>query len=317
MTLAMACQSAKEQKQSEQQQSSMQETPREVTTTTYAPGTRLMERVVGPIGSIRNIDELNYAVDHFWDGFDFECGERVVEYNTMDICQAFVDYTYILHAAHDYTPLSRLIMRAEASREVLDLFTSISDMVLHDPNSPLRNDEMYIYILERLVESPLLDEYDRLVPEHDLHMVKQNRIGHKANDVVYTLKDGTTGHLHDIDADYTILMFNNPDCPTCREIIDEIGASPMLNELQELGRLKVIALYPDADLEAWHRYHSQMPRRWIVSYDNGCIIDKSDLYDLRAIPSLYLLDGDKRVMIKDGIDVAYIEDVIAMAESQM
>lgn len=322
MTLAMACQSAKEQKQSEQkqseqQQSSMQETPREVTTTTYEPGTRRMERVVGPIGSIRNIEELNYAVDHFWDGFDFECGERVVEYNTMDICQAFVDYTYILHAARDYTPLSRLIMRAEASREVLDFFMTISDMVLHDPNSPMRNDEMYIHILERLVESPLLDEYDRLVPEHDLHMVKQNRIRHKANDFVYTLKDGTTGHLHDIDADYTILMFNNPDCPTCREIIDEIIASPLLNEMQELGLLKVVAIYPDEDLEAWYRYLDKMPRRWIVGYDEGLKISEERSYDLRAIPSLYLLDRGKRVLVKDGVDVVYIEDVIAMAESQM
>jgi hypothetical protein len=136
-----------------------------------------------------------------------------------------------------------------------------------------------------------------------------------ANDFEYTLKDGTTGRLHDIDADYTILMFNNPDCPMCREIIDEIGASPMLNEMQELGRVRVIAVYPDSDLEAWHRYHAQMPRRWIVSYDDGCFLDNNDLYNLSAIPSLYLLDAHKRVIIKDGISVMQIEDAIAYMET--
>jgi thiol-disulfide isomerase/thioredoxin len=136
-----------------------------------------------------------------------------------------------------------------------------------------------------------------------------------ANNFKYRLADGTTGYLHDIEANYTILMFNNPDCPMCRDIIDQIGASPLLNELQELERLKVIAVYPDSDLEAWHRYLDKMPRRWIVSYDEGCVIDSDDLYNISAIPALYLLDNKKRVLIKDGTSVMQIEEAIAYHES--
>ena len=36
-----------------------------------------------------------------------------------------------------------------------------------------------------------------------------------------------------------------------------------------------------------------------------CISDS-----LRAIPSLYLLDADKRVLVKDSADVALIEETI-------
>ena len=32
-----------------------------------------------------------------------------------------------------------------------------------------------------------------------------------------------------------------------------------------------------------------------------------ELYDLKAIPALYLLDRDKRVMVKDAVDVGLIE----------
>ena len=323
--IAMACQSkTKEDKQILIIQcGTTQSTTHEVVpsedrpTTEYEPGTRRMKRVVGSFSEIRNIETLNYVIDHYWDDFDYECGERVIAYDTVDICQALVDYSSILLATGDLSPMRNFIARAEASRPVLDFLMTISDMVLHDPNSPMHNDELYIPILEYLVECPLLDEYDRMIPEHDLYIARQNRLWHLSNDIAYTTADGKHHRLHDIPADYTLLMFNNPDCPMCREIIDEIIASPLLNEMQELGLLKVVAIYPDEDLEAWYRYLDKMPRRWIVGYDEGLKISEERSYDLRAIPSLYLLDRGKRVLVKDGVDVVYIEDVIAMAESQM
>ena len=312
--LAIACNgSKKSSSESEAETSTTSST--EVTEQSYEAGTRRMKRPVESLSEIRDIETLNYVIEHYWDDFDYDCGERIIEYDTTDICQALVDYASIVRLTGDLRPMRSFIERAETSRPVLEFFITISEMVLHDPNSPMRDDELYIPILEHLVTSPLLDEYERLIPEHDLRIASQNRIGMMANDFEYTLKDGTTGRLHDIDADYTILMFNNPDCPMCREIIDEIGASPMLNEMQELGRVRVIAVYPDSDLEAWHRYHAQMPRRWIVSYDDGCFLDNNDLYNLSAIPSLYLLDAHKRVIIKDGISVMQIEDAIAYMET--
>ena len=313
--LATACNSQPKEKK----QTDAEETPKGDTTAVVevTKGTRRMERTVPSIVEIDNLDELNYAIEHYWDGFDFEAGKRVAEYDTMDMCQALIDYAALVIPTRDYTPMRRLIERAEASRPVLEYFMTITEMVFHDPNSPMRNDELYIPILERLAESPLLDEYDRLIPQHDLHIALQNRIGHTANDFVYTLSDGSKGELHDIEADYTLLMFNNPDCPMCRAIMEDINASPLLNEMQELGRLQVITLYPDEDLAAWRNNLDRMPRRWKVSYDDGCVITEEKLYDLRAIPALYLLDSQKRVLVKDGTNVIQIEEIIAYRETHI
>ena len=308
----VACQSQRGNKQT----SNEGDTPAQKSDTIYAEGTRPFERTVGDIRTIASLEELDYAIVHFWDGFDFECGERAKEYNTDELCQALIDYILLFYNTGDYTPLRHLMERASASREVLDLFMTVTEIVLHDPNSPMRNDELYIPILEYLVECPLLDEYDRLIPEHDLHIAKQNRIGHTANNIIYTTADGRRGELHSIVADYTLLMFNNPDCPACRMIMENITASPLMNEMQEMGRLRVVAIYPDSDLEAWRNYLSKMPRRWIVAYDEGQRITESRSYDLRAIPSLYLLDENKRVIVKDGIDVAMIDNIIALRESE-
>ena len=43
----------------------------------------------------------------------------------------------------------------------------------------------------------------------------------------------------------------------------------------------------------------EQPKEWICTYDDGQVITKERLYDLRAIPTFYLLDREKRVLLKD------------------
>lgn len=188
-----------------------------------------------------------------------------------------------------------------------EYFAMLAERVLHDPNSPARNDELYIPVLEALVSSPWLDRWERIAPQHDLRMASQNRIGRPANDFRYTTADGATRRMYDIRAEYLLLFINNPGCNMCKTVREAISASPMLNELIERGKLKVLALFPDEDLTEWQEYRPQIPARWINAYDKGCVVRDRELYDLKAIPALYLLDRDKRVMVKDAVDVGLIE----------
>ena len=118
------------------------------------------------------------------------------------------------------------------------------------------------------------------------------------------------GTLYGLQAEYVLIFINNPGCAMCREIREAITASPMLSEMIERGRLEVLAIYPDEDLTEWKAYRDQIPASWINAYDKGCRISSEGLYDLHAIPALYLLDRDKRVLVKDSTDVAQIEEVI-------
>ena len=260
--------------------------------------------------TLRNYADYRRAIDHYWDGFHFDADTLVAAYNTSSVMQAMADYIAFIEPQRADSLLRALMHRAERSRPVLDLFASAAESILGDPNSPLRNDEYYIPILEVLVASPLLDEYDRIAPLYDLEMAYKNRIGSRANNFEYMLADGSKGWMQDIEADYLIIMFNNPGCPMCKQITEELTSSPMINELTELGLLEIMALYPDEDIEAWRAYLPNMPSSWINAYDPGMIISQDRLYSLKAIPSLYLLDKEKRVLIKDSFDVRQIESVL-------
>ncbi len=254
--------------------------------------------------------ELREVLDHYWDDFDFEATEQLKELNREDMVYAISEYVSIIPTESADSLMRALIRRASTSHDMLDYFATVCEIVLHNPNSPLRNDEYYIPVLEELLASPLLDEYERIAPAYDLEIALKNRIGREATDFIYTLEDGSEGRLHDIKANYTILMFSNPECPLCGEIMRQIDSSEFLSVLMQNGVLEVLTLYPDPDIDHWHKYLENIPSQWIRAYDKGQVLTKERLYNLSAIPALYLLDRDKRVLIKDGTSVADIENLL-------
>lgn len=261
-------------------------------------------------------EKRSYLRDRYWDRFDFGDTLFVHEADTLHMIEAFVRFVALLSdAPTDAEPMRQLMARASASRPMLDYFAFLASEVLHDPNSPLRNDEFYIPVLEAQLASPFYDQYERLGPEHDLRTVSQNRLGRQANDLRYTLASGATHRLYDLKSDYVLLFINNPGCPMCRDIREAIVASPLLCRFIDEGRLQVLALYPDEDLAEWRRCRSEIPDCWINAYDRGCVLRETESYDLTAIPSLYLLDGDKRVLAKDATDVALIEELLLRGEA--
>lgn len=64
------------------------------------------------------------------------------------------------------------------------------------------------------------------------------------------------------------------------------------------GKLTVLATYTEGNPEAWRSDLSNLPANWMVGTDREAI-KLNALYDLKAMPSLYLLDGNKKVILKD------------------
>lgn len=265
--------------------------------------------VVPPFGMTAQ-EQRAYMRTHYWDRFDFADTLFLAEIDTLQMLEVFAAYVGRYLAPDDPAPVAALMQRAGTSRPMLEYFAMLAEKILHDPNSPLRNDELYIPVLEAQVASPWLDRWEKIAPDHDLRMARQNRLGERANDFRYTRTDGRTGRLYGLRADYVLLFIYNPDCAMCKQLRDAIASSPMLCELTERGEMKVLAIYPDEDLAAWRDYQDRIPPQWINGYDAEQQLHEQELYDLKAIPALYLLDRDKRVLVKDGTDVAQIEWVI-------
>ena len=74
---------------------------------------------------------------------------------------------------------------------------------------------------------------------------------------------------------------------------------PFFLDIQKKGILRVLAVYPDGDENEWLLKSSKMPQGWIVGWNKQGDIRSKTLYDIRATPTLYLLDKQKKVILKD------------------
>ena len=252
-----------------------------------------------------------YMCEHYWDKLNLADSTFFAEIDTVQMVEAFMAWVGNYMSPNDGYYVEKFMVKAGQYPHSLRYFAMLAEQVLYDPNSPLRSDELYIPVLQAQVESEWLDKYEKLSPQYNLDLALQNRIGRPANDFRYTTSTGRTGSLYGIKAKYTLIFFNNPGCTMCKTIREDICSSQLLTELISSGQMKVLALYPDELLDEWHAYKEHIPSNWINSYDKGTVIRNKNLYDLKAIPALYLLDSAKRVLIKDSTDVGYVEFVVA------
>lgn len=246
-----------------------------------------------------------YLVMHYWDRFDFS-DENLTQRPEITE-QAFVDYINIL----SYVPLDKVkeslsytLKKAETNNAMYAYFGTLFDKYFYDANSPFRNEEFYIPVLQELVKSDYLSETDKSKYQFQLDLALKNRVGQTANDFSYTLASGQSQKLYSIKSEYLVLMFSNPGCNTCLSVTDALSKSQALNQAFSMNSptrtmITILTVYPDVDIDEWKSHLSQMPSNWIHTYDKGMVITKQKLYDIKAIPTLYLLDKDKKVILKD------------------
>lgn len=245
-------------------------------------------------------EQLEFVAEHYWDSFDF--ADTTWCADTAALVNAFVPWAALLGRLPQERAAALsgdLIRRAETEPAMLLCLSEAAERFFYEVNSPYRNEELYIPVLEALLASRTIDTIYQIRPRAQLDLAMKNRPGMRAADFVYTRGDGTTGRLYGLDAEYTLLLFYVPDCPNCAAVERYIVSSEVFTSLTDSERLKVLAVYPGGDPELWREHLSQMPADWIVGRDAQRVIDNSELYDIRATPSLYLLDREKMVVLKD------------------
>ena len=194
--------------------------------------------------------------------------------------------------------------------------TSLQEHFFLDPNSPYRNEELYLPVVARLLSSPMASEQQRERARWIAPRISLNRIGQPAADFPFTLRNGRTTTLYEtidsrpVPPRRTILFLSNPGCPNCKEITETLSANPETSAQIASGELLVVNIYPDEDLQAWLDYLPHYPDTWVCGYDPEQILNSDTRYWIRAIPSLYLLDEEKRVVRKDAPLEVILKDCI-------
>lgn len=225
-----------------------------------------------------------------------------------DIEQRFANWARVLEVVGQHTAQKAILKvydaalaceKANSSSNQFETMVQLVEKYLFDPNSPMRNEDYYGIFAERLAEyngfSPEIQEkYAR-----DARLCALNRVGTKAADFVFADRRGRMQTLYGVKAPYTLLFFSNPGCEACMSIINVLKGDSRIFNMIATGQLAVLNIYIDEDLDAWRSYMPIYPDEWFNGFDPDFVIRNEELYNVRAIPSLYLLDAEKIVLLKD------------------
>ena len=279
-----------------------------------APTRREFPQVEVPSMYTEPQERTAYALNHFWDRFTdtsrvYACDSLTVNGVAMDAVESqmglFATLLGQLPLDEGGQAVTRLYDRAESferkfpDSNVFEQLSRLTKHYLYDPNSPVRNEDLYGYYADRLSRSDLIDEGYRMGYEWEARMCRLNRVGTTASDFSFIDTRGRLRTLYGIKAEYTVLIFGNPGCQACQEIMEAMSESPEISELIDSGRLQVVDVYIDQEIDDWKAHIPEYPKTWINGYDHNYAIRTDLIYNVRGIPSIYLLDADKTVLMKD------------------
>ena len=210
------------------------------------------------------------AAPTFWDDFDFSDSSMVGNSTVTEAM--FLEFCRNLRD-----------MTADERKEEID---SLLDYYVQKGKLKSAYDIRYTYLWKQL---------------------RKNRVLTVANDFAYICRDGRASTLHSIKAPYTLVFFYKPDCPDCDRVLDYLAKSDICCNLVGSGQLKVLAIYAGLSFPLWEKNKGKFPTSWISA--RFTIGGDRKKYNLPVLPSLYLLDKDKVVLVKDG-SVEEVEDYL-------
>ena len=230
-----------------------------------------------PDSIVVNYDRLSWMLNNFWNNFNF----RNESTNNLKVGeQGLVDYINLMgnadsiQAATSASIFANRLMTIPRSSIMRKVFKNLAEHYLDNPYSPMRNDRTYATLIEAVAAMPdsTISSTERIKLLDKSRLLRLNLPGNKASNFTLTTPDGEEKSLQEINADLLLLYFYDPDCEQCKETQKHMEQSGILKD----ERLRILRVNP-------------------TDYDLAGRL----LYWFDRMPSLYLLDKDKRVILKD------------------
>lgn len=259
--------------------------------------------------TLRNVEQrAGYLSEHYWDNYNFADtlllkSKEVTEQgfvNFIDILNRFnldnaskgvahkdiaqkgitrKDITQKGIAQKDITQqgIACFTRKAFSNAAAKERFENLIEHYFEDQLSPVRNDRVYLIFLEEMKNSPCFDETEKERIAFKIKTTNKNLPGDIAINFKFKDESGKEHQLSDYKDQKVILYFYDPDCENCHEV------SAWLKQQTIPADIKVLKMIADNH----------------ISY----------IYSLKNMPTIFLLDKENKVILKDCTAQELIENI--------
>lgn len=250
-----------------------------------------------PTGADSVIFRYQYYKDHYWDGIEITdpglLRSPLLHNKIMD----YLDNVVVQQVDSVIKEVDNLLTISQANPEAFRyLLISLTNKYVNPKING--HDEVFVYLVDNYYLKGLATWTDKETVkklEERAASIRPNFIGDPAHPFILQDTLGTDYALYDFKAKYTVLYFYDPDCGHCKK------ATPMLYEAYaelQSKNVEVLAICTTTDRERWQEFIVENDLNWPNLADLNAVTHIKFYYDVRSTPTVYILDEDKKIILK-------------------
>ncbi len=254
-----------------------------------------------------------YLLTHFWDKCDFT-NHTLIE-DDLFMKQSFANFLSVFpHADTEVLPeaVKQLMTKAAVERKAYDKIVQLAELYLYAAESPMMNEDHYILFLNDILNARTLSEAEKVRLKFQLREASKNPTGGKAADFRFTTMAGKQSTLHSELGSganthaKVLLIFYDAECDHCDEVMNQLRTAPAILAKTASKSLNILAICVDGSPTAWRDKVRTLPQHWLSAYasDDFAI---SRPYSIRSFPTIYLLNNEGTIMVKNGTPQQIVE----------
>ncbi|TAL49363.1 MAG: DUF5106 domain-containing protein [Chitinophagaceae bacterium] len=263
-----------------------------------------------PGGKYDSLYAYRYYKDHFWDGVYFY-DERLARTPFFeDKLDRYFNQLVYPHPDSVIKEIDWMLGYASANEE-MQKFLLVKFVNRYLNQKYMWEDRVFVHLFEKYFSQnsySWLTEKGKKTIFDRAYSLMANLFGTQAADMEIADSAGKIQSLFAITSPYTVVLFWDPSCSHCKETLPRIDS--LYREKWKAANVSIYAVSKESDgskkdwlsfisnhhLEGWtHVYYSKADETARVSNN---IPGYLQLYDIQTVPTLYLLDKEKRILAK-------------------
>ncbi|MFZ2286949.1 MAG: thioredoxin-like domain-containing protein [Bacteroidales bacterium] len=247
--------------------------------------------------SVARLMSYVYYKDHFFDNIDFAEPGLIRSPVLGGRLDQFFRQVVIQMPDSIVKEADRVLEKSTVQNDVFQ-YVAVWLMNRYAASGIMGHDAVVVHLADKIYlagKAPWASEEYLTDLKKRVERLRPNLIGKKAPELLMNSFAGRYVSLYDVNADFTILYFWEPDCGHCKE------ATPLLKEYYEKNKgsgIAVFAVCTQHDKEKWEKYIVENGLNWINGWDPERKSRFDYLYNVESTPLIYILDRDKKIIAK-------------------
>lgn len=235
----------------------------------------------------------NYYVENFWNPMDFK--RNAV--GQIQLNHAFSEYVLGLRFCEKKVAMKsvyKLLSNLTKSPTLLYQFTKAAEENLYSDRAEVWIDEIYVKFLEAVIKNKKIKDVRKTRYKTQYESLKNSMDGCDAPKFEFMDRNGTKT-MFSPEAIPSILVFGSPDCVDCMMTKIKLNSDDNLIQLAKDNKVRIYFIIPDGGEDNWQQMVAEYPHYWIV----GAAENADEVYDIRLSPTIYLINADRKIEMKN------------------